>query len=165
IEDVHTLPGGGFILVEEYGPSVVIVSPSGNVLRRYTPVGKTLAGANYSVSDILPPIFKQRRANRGFEGLAVSRDGRTAYTMLQSPMGSTSVTSPYRNSRLIRVLRLDISDPLNLQVTGEFVLMMLPVTDFPAGNSQRDLKISAVAWVANDKLLIEEHTDVAAAKL
>src|ERR1051326_7917849 len=70
IEDVHTRPGGGFILVEEYGPSVVIVSPTGNVLKRYTPVGKTLPGANYTVCDILPPVFKQRRANRGFEGLA-----------------------------------------------------------------------------------------------
>jgi alkaline phosphatase len=175
IEDVHTLPGGGFILVEEYGPSVVIVSPNGNVLKRYTPSGKTLTGAHYTVSDILPPVFKQRRANRGFEGLAVSSDGRTAYTLLQSPMGSTSAgnptaippipPSPYRDSRLIRILRLDISDPLNLQVTGEFVLLMQPVSEYPAGNSQRDLKISAAAWVAQDKLLIEEHTDVAAAKL
>ena len=73
--------------------------------------------------------------------------------------------SPYRDSRLIRILRLDISDPLNLQVTGEFVLLMLPVSDYPAGNAQRDLKISAAAWVAKDKLLVEEHTDAAPAKL
>jgi alkaline phosphatase len=165
IEDVHTLPGGGFVLVEEYGPSVVIVGSGGNVLKRYTPVGKTLPGAHYAVSDILPPVFKQRRANRGFESLAISSDGRTAYTLLQSPMGSTSATSPYRDSRLIRLLRVDISDPLNLRVTGEFVVLMLPVADFPAGNAQRDLKISGAAWVAEDKLLMEEHTDVASAKL
>lgn len=36
VEDVHTLPGGGFIIVEEYGPSVVIVSPTGHVLKRYS---------------------------------------------------------------------------------------------------------------------------------
>jgi alkaline phosphatase len=165
IEDVHTLPGGGFIIVEEYGPSVVIVSPTGNVLKRYTPIGKTLPGANYVVSDILPPVFKQRRANRGFESIPMSSDGRTAYAILQSPMGSTSLTSPYRESRLIRILRMDISDPLNLQVTGEFVLLMQPVSDYPTGNHQRDLKVSGAAWVAEDKLLIEEHTDVAAAKL
>ena len=34
IEDVHTLRGGGFILVEEYGPSVVIVGRAGHVLNR-----------------------------------------------------------------------------------------------------------------------------------
>jgi phytase-like protein len=175
IEDVHTLKDGRFILVEEYSPSVVIVSPTGNVLKRYTPVGKTLPGAHYTVSDILPPVFKQRRANRGFESIPISSDGRTAYAILQSPMGSTSAgsptamppipPSPYRNSRLIRILRLDISDPLNLQVTGEFVFLMLPVSDYPAGNAQRDLKISAAAWVSKDKLLVEEHTDLAPAKL
>src|SRR6185295_16897825 len=137
VEDIHTLPGGGFILVEEYGPSVVIVSPTGNVLRRYIPATKTLAGAHYTVSATLPAIFKQRRANRGFEALAISDDGRTAYTMTQSPMGSTSAGSPYRDSRVIRVLRVDISDPMNLQVTGMFVLQMLPVSSFPPGNNQR----------------------------
>ncbi len=165
IEDVHILPGGGFILVEEYGPSVVIVSPTGNVLKRYTPSGKTLAGAHYTVSDTLPPVFKQRRANRGFEGLAVSDDGLTAYTMTQSPMGSTSAGSVYRDSRVIRIIRLDISNPLNLQVTGEYVLQMLPVADFPAGNNQRDLKISGAAWVAQDKLLVTEGGDAAPAKV
>lgn len=164
IEDVHTLRGGGFILVEEYGPSVVIVSRAGNVLKRYTPVGKTLPGAHYTVSDTLPPVFTQRRANRGFESMAVSRDGRTAYTMTQSPMGSTSSGSPYRDSRVIRIVRMDIRHPLNLQVTGEFVLLMLPATDFAAG-SQRDLKISGAAWVSRDKLLVTEGSDLAPAKL
>ncbi|MDB6031590.1 MAG: Alkaline phosphatase [Verrucomicrobiales bacterium] len=175
VEDVHTLPGGGFIIVEEYGPSVVIVSPTGHVLKRYIPTGKSLPLAHYSVSATLPAIFKQRRANRGFEGLAVSDDGRTAYTMVQSPMGSTSAgnptavppvpASPYRDSRLIRILRMDITDPLNLRVTGEFVVNMLSVTNYPAGNAQRDLKISGAAWVSNDRLLVTMGGDLAPAKL
>jgi len=169
IEDIHLLPGGSFILVEEYAPSVVIVGSDGHVLKRYTPVGKTLAGANYTVSPTLPAAFGQRRANRGFEGLAVSDDGRTAYTMTQSPMGSTSAgnptatppvpPSPYRDSSLIRVIRMDISDPLNLQVTGEFLFNMLPATDFPAGNAPRDLKISGAAWLSPDRLLVIEGSD------
>ena len=158
IEDVHTLPGGGFILVEEYAPSVVIADAAGHVLRRYTPAGKTLAGANYTVNDTLPVVFNQRRANRGFEGLAVANDGLTAYIMTQSPMGSTSTGSPYRDSSLIRVLRLNISNPLNLQITGEFLFQMLPASDFP-GNAPRDLKISACAWVSPDRLLVTEGTD------
>jgi hypothetical protein len=126
------------------------------------------------VSATLPSIFKQRRANRGFEGLAVSDNGRTAYTLTQSPMGSTSAgnpnatppvpASPYRNSRLIRVIRMDITDPLNLQVTGEFVLYMLPVSDYPVGNSQRDLKISGAAWVSTDKLLVSMGGELAPPK-
>lgn len=158
IEDVHALPGGGFLLVEEYAPSVVIASADGHVLRRYTPAGKTLPGANYVVSDTLPAVFNQRRANRGFEGLAVSDDGLTAYIMTQSPMGSTSAGSPYRDSSLIRVLRLNISNPLALQISGEFLFKMLAATDFP-GNAARDLKISAAAWVSPERLLITEGTD------
>ncbi len=163
IEDVHTLKHGGFILVEEYGPSVVIVGDDGHVARRYTPTGKTLPGANYAVRDTLPVVFGQRRANRGFEGLAVSDDGKTAYTMTQSPMGSTSVGSVYRDSSLIRIIRLDLRDPLNLQVTGEYLFKMLDATNFPAGNVARDLKISGAAWVSKDKLLVLQGTDKAGA--
>src|SRR5689334_16918063 len=65
IEDVHTLPEGNFILVDEYSPSIVVVSETGKVLKRYTPQGKTLAGAAYPVSDSLPAILAQRRSNRG----------------------------------------------------------------------------------------------------
>jgi hypothetical protein len=169
-EDIHTLPGGGFILVEEYSSSVVIVSGTGHVLKRYTPEGKPLAAieytpgvvtpaARYSVSDSLPGVLKQRRANRGFEGIAVSADGRTAYTVMQSPMGGTGAASPYRDSRVVRAIRMDISDPLNMQVTGQFVVYMSPVSTYPAGNFPRDMKISATAWVSEDRLLFLERSD------
>jgi len=161
IEDVHTLRHGRFILVEEYSPSVVIADQHGVVLKRYTPVSKTLPGADYPIGNTLPDVLKNRRANRGFECIPVSADGRTAYTVTQSPLGSTGVGSPYRDSRIVRVLRMDVSDPLNLQVTGQFAVSMSPATDYPAGNAQRDLKISAAAWVARDVLLLLELNDVA----
>src|SRR5689334_14110630 len=107
-EDVHTLPDGNFIVVDEYSPSIAIISDAGRVLKRYTPAGKTLAGAAYPVTDNLPAILAQRRANRGFESIAVSPDGRTAYTLTQSPLGPTSASSVTRNSRILRVLRLDL---------------------------------------------------------
>ena len=161
IEDVHTLRGGGFILVEEYSPSVVIADENGVVVRRYTPVSKTLPGADYPVSNTLPDVLKNRRGNRGFESMAVSDDGRTAYTVTQSPLGSTAVGSPYRDSRVVRVFRMDVRDPLNLQVTGQFPVLLSPASDYPAGNFQRDLKVSAATWVARDMLLLLELNDAA----
>lgn len=169
-EDIHTLPGGGFILVEEYSSSVVIVSDTGNVLRRYTPEGKTLAAkdhgsgvitpaANYTVIDNLPRVLRNRRANRGFEGIAVSDDGRTAYTVMQSPMGPTGAGTLTRESSLVRILRMDISNPLDMKVTGQFVVYMSPVSAYPGNNAARDLKISAVSWVSPDRLLFLERTD------
>jgi len=159
LEDVHTLNDGGFIAVDEYSPSLVIISDDGKVLKRYTPQGKTLAGAAYSVSDTLPAILKERRSNRGFESMAVSRDGQTAYTMTQSPLGPTGATAPTRNSRILRVLRFDISDPLNIQLTGEFLVQMSDASTYPAGNRPQDLKVSAAAWVSKNKLLLLERSD------
>ena len=57
---------------------------------------------------------------------------------------------------------MDISDPLDLQVTGQFVVYMSPVSDYP-GNAARDLKISAASWVSEDRLLFLERTDKAGA--
>ena len=159
IEDVHTLPDGNFIVVDEYSPSIAIISEYGKVLKRYTPQGKTLSGATYSVADTLPRILAQRRSNRGFESMAVSRDGRTAYTMTQSPLGPTSAGSLTRNSRVLRVLRMDVSDPLNLQVTGQFLVKLSLATTYPAGNRPQDLKVSAAAWVSENKLLLLERSD------
>jgi hypothetical protein len=36
------LPSGDFIAVDEYSPSIVIISDTGKVLKRYTPTGKSL---------------------------------------------------------------------------------------------------------------------------
>jgi alkaline phosphatase len=159
VEDIHTLPGGGYIVVEEYSPSVVIIDANGKVTRRYTPQGKTLPGASYPVSDTLPAVLSQRRVNRGFEGVTVSPDGTTAYTVMQSPLGSTAAGAPTRDSRVVRLIRMDISDPLNMQVTGQFIVKMSPVSTYPVGNTQRALKISAVTWVNENKFLFLERSD------
>jgi alkaline phosphatase len=161
IEDIHTLPDGKFIIVEEYSPSVVIVDEHGVVQRRYIPSSKTLPGADYPIANTLPNVLVNRRANRGFESIAVSPDRRTAYTVTQSPLGSTSAGSPYRESRIVRVLRLDVSDPFNLQVTGQFAVTLSAASDYPAGTAQRDLKVSSAAWVADDVLLLLELNDAA----
>lgn len=162
VEDVHTLPGGYFILAEEYGPSIVIADGNGVVQRRYTPANKTFPGADYPVHNTLPEVLKNRRANRGFESIPVSADGRTAYTVTQSPMGSTSAGSPYRESRIVRILKLDVSDPLNLQVTGQFAVALSQAAGtYPTGTAQRDLKVGSAAWVAEDVLLLIELNDAA----
>jgi hypothetical protein len=163
VEDFAALPNGKFIGVEENKPSIFIGDlTTGIVEVRYTPSGKTLPGAGYAVSDSLPAILVNRRNNRGFEGVTVSPDGRTAYTATQSPLGSNASGSPYRNSRVLRILRLDVSDPYNLQVTGQFVVLMSDRSSYPASINQRDLKLSAMSWVGPDRLLLLERSDESA---
>ena len=159
VEDLHMLSDGNFIVVDEYSPSIAIISDAGKVLKRYTPEGKTLPGAAYPVSDILPGILSQRRSNRGFESIAVTKDERTAYAIMQSPLGPTGSGSPTRDSRVVRILRLDISDLLDIKITGQFLLLLSPAADYLPGNAPRDLKVSAAVCLSEQKLLVLERSD------
>jgi hypothetical protein len=168
IEDLHMFENGEFIMVDEYSPSVVLLDEGGKVMKRYTPEGKTLSGATYPVSDRLPGILAQRRANRGFEAVAVTDDENTAYVIMQSPLGSTGAGTPTRNSRVLRILRLDLANRLEVQVTGQFLMLMRPASEYPAGNRPQDLKLSAAVCVRDEQLLVLERSDepgIGAAKL
>ncbi len=89
-EGVVVNPLTGHLLVsDEYGPSLIEVNRAGQVVRRFeTPANllprNGLTGTPNFASDAGNTAGK--RANRGFEGVAISPDGRTAYAMLQSAM-------------------------------------------------------------------------------
>ena len=157
-EALQRLPDGKWLIAEEYSPSIAVLSAKGQVLMRYTPRGKRLNGAGYAVRDILPAVFENRRANRGFENLAVSGDGRTAWAIMQSPMGATS-DKAFDESRIARAVRLDISNPLNAKVTGMYAVPMSARADYKDTKRQRDLKFSDVAWLSDQKLLVLERAD------
>jgi phytase-like protein len=83
--------------------------------------------------------------------------------MTQSPLGSNAAGSPDRNSRVLRILKLDVTDPYNAFVTGQFVFLMSDRTVYTAPGqptiNQRDLKLSAMSWVGPNKLLLLERSD------
>ncbi|MGL6108788.1 MAG: esterase-like activity of phytase family protein, partial [Rubrivivax sp.] len=85
---VHPLTGH-LLVSDEYGPSLLEINRAGQVVRRYpTPANllprNAVSGAVNFASDTGNDAGK--RTNRGFEGLAISPDGRTVYAMLQSAM-------------------------------------------------------------------------------
>ncbi|MBK1715171.1 esterase-like activity of phytase family protein [Rubrivivax gelatinosus] len=89
-EGIVVNPANGHLLVsDEYGPSLVAFTRKGQLLRRYTtpanvvPREAASGTANYA-SDSGNDAGK--RNNRGFEGLAVSPNGRWVFAMLQSAM-------------------------------------------------------------------------------
>lgn len=157
-EALQLLPNGDFLISEEYGPSVAVVAADGHVLVRYVPIGKTYVGANYPVKAILPAIYKERRSNRGFENVSVTPDGKIAYVTLQSPMGNAK-DKDYEKSRLVRVLRLDISQPTDAKVTGMFVLLQNSKSAYPETDKQKDLKYSDAIAFEQDKLLFLERAN------
>ncbi|WP_291426581.1 esterase-like activity of phytase family protein [Deinococcus sp.] len=155
-EAIARFPDGRLITVDETSPSIAILSAAGRVLVRYTPTSKPLTGAAYPVKNILPDVYTNRRMNRGFESVSLSSDGKTAWVSLQSPMGDPKADA-YKNSRVLRTLKLDVTDPLNAKVTGEYLTLGSAITDYPAGGKQADLKISDTAWIAGDRLLTLER--------
>lgn len=157
-EALQLLPDGKFIISEEYGPSVAVIGANGQVLVRYVPAGKNYTGVNYPIKAILPAIYKERRANRGFENISVTPDGKTAYVTLQSPMGNAKDKN-YEKSRLIRVLRLDVSQPMDAKVTGLFVVLQNDKSAYPETDKQKDLKYSDSVAFEQDKLLFLERAN------
>jgi len=154
-EGIRLFPDGKFLIAEEYGPSVLVVNTNGQVLVRYVPENKPLPGATYPVKAILPAVLSQRRTNRGFEALALASDGRTAYVMLQSPLSGTADELPA--ARVSRVLRLDVSNPLQVRVSGHFLMPLSRATDYPTKQKQSGLKLNDAEWLGPDQLLVLEQ--------
>lgn len=149
---------GGFWLVDEYGPSLVHVSPQGRVLARHVPEGLHLTGADYPVIESLPSVFLGRKINRGFEGLALLPNGDLVMA-LQSPLLNPDKNSG-ENSRTTRLLRFS---PRQGKVTGEYAYRFDPVGEVEPGQTKTsELKISALVALGGDRLLVQERTDKAA---
>jgi hypothetical protein len=142
-----------FWIADEYLPSVLHVSKRGEILSRIVPAGLAYSPPGVSVVAAFPAIVGSNfRPNRGFEGIAISPDGKSLYTLLQSAMQNGSSTN---NSRAVRVFKLDISRPHAPAVVAEWV-HRLDGTQSPSV----DRRISALIWAGRDKLLVEERDDV-----
>lgn len=80
---------GNFLVSDEYGPSLQEFNRSGQLVRTYTtPANVIPRNGATNVPNFANDVGNTagKRTNRGFEGLAVSPDGKFAYAMLQSPM-------------------------------------------------------------------------------
>jgi hypothetical protein len=156
-EGVVRAPSGDFWVSEEYGPSILHLSPTGTVLGRFVPQGVALPEAGYPVFDTLPGILATRQDNRGFESLAMSPDGRTLFASMQSPLGNPSdgAVIGSRNTRLFAF------DPATGKPTAEYVYPMEAVTGFDRslGGDQTEMSVSSVAWYGDNQLLVDERTD------
>lgn len=104
---------GNFLVSDEYGPSVREFDRNGNLLRTFaTPANLVPRNAGTNVANYAADTGNTagKRTNRGFEGLAISPDGKYAYAMLQSAMLDEGAGSGSVN----RIVKFDVS-------TGEAV--------------------------------------------
>lgn len=155
-EGLRCLPNGDFLVSEEYAPSLLRVDKHGRVLWRLTPKGHELVGAQYRVHAILPPAVRARRQNRGFENLALSRDGRLAYLALQSPAVPENHPRA-RSSRIVPVIEVDLTELDTPRVTGLFVARTGAASEHPNTKSQEQIKWNDAVWLGTRRLLVLEQ--------
>ena len=151
---------GEFWIAEEYSPSLLHVDRTGKVLKRYVPEGLKLDGTDYPVAAVLPAIYTKRKVNRGFEGLALSRDQQTLYAVLQSPLlnPDKKIGEESRNTRLI------VFDIPSEKVIAEYAYRFEVAKDFDPNpkTTPDEMKLSGVAFINPTTLLVLERTDAVA---
>lgn len=153
-EGLVALADGGFIVGDEYGPSLLLLDAAGRVVDRWLP-----AGADPGLGrGVLPAVAAKRRLNRGFEALALSPDERRLLLAFQSPLAHPDKRA-YEAGRHVRVWTLDLE-------SGALLAEHLYPLDSPetfrrdgAAGPVRwaDLKVSEMASLGENRLLVLER--------
>ena len=137
---------GNLLVSDEYGPSLVEFDRNGNLLRRFTTpanlVPRSAANAPNFASDT--GNTQGKRTNRGFEGLAISSDGKFAYAMLQSAM----LDEGGGNGEYSRIVKFDTT-------TG----VALAQYAYRLDTATQGRGISALVALGGDKFMVLERNN------
>jgi hypothetical protein len=141
---------GNFWICEEGGPTIWKLNPNGVVLQRYTPYANQPGSL---IQDIqIDSVFEFRKNNRGFEGIALTPNGKI-YAFIQSPLLYPTKTVG-ENSRIHRILEIDPST----NQTQMFVYLNDGIIGASGSNQirLRDWKIGDMAAINNHEFLVLE---------
>lgn len=156
-EGVVALADGGSIVGDEYGPSLLRLDASATVIERWVPHGTEagFAGADYPVRAVLPAIAVTRRLNRGFEGLALSLDGKRLHLAFQSPLAHPDERA-HRRARHVRIWTLDTATGV---VEAQYLYPFDPPESFVRDGRAKwcDIKISEIVALTDGSLLVLER--------
>ena len=144
MEGIVRADDGTYWMVDEYRPAIYHFSPTGVLINRFVPVGSNAAGVNVGV-EAIPPIFAQRRANRGFE--AVAYWAGILYAFIQSPIDNPDVPND-ASSKAGNSIRILAFDTHTQQSIGQYLYML-------EGNGSD--KIGDAVAVAEDEFLVIER--------
>ncbi|MFQ3680553.1 MAG: esterase-like activity of phytase family protein, partial [Pseudanabaenaceae cyanobacterium] len=105
-------------------------------------------------TEVLPAVYGQRRANRGFE--AVALEGNKLYAFIQSALDNPAVSgnNTSRNSRNLRIVEFDIATKT---VTGEYIYVL---DSLDGSGLARTDKIGDAVALGNGKLVVVERDDL-----
>lgn len=164
-EGISKLRNGNFLISDEYGPAIYEFTPTGDFVRSYT-IPQNLvpaAGATPNYTDGRPAITSGRQDNRGFEGITVSANGKTAYAVLQDPLVNEGAQNDGRRSRNVRIVAFDTTSG---ESSGQFIYQLedradinqrVPTDTFSATSQGRNIGVSSIVALPNGKLLVLER--------
>ena len=112
-----------FWMVDEYRPSIYQFDANGVMLNRFVPEGAGALGgqpAGAFGSETLPAEYNNRRANRGFEAMALDTDKGILYAFIQTPL-SNPTRADGNGSLVIRMLGID---PATGTPVAEYVYLL-----------------------------------------
>ena len=156
-ESVLRDPNGDFWMCDEYRPAIYHFDATGTLVDRFVPVGTSLLGTieapegTYG-TETLPAVYAKRRANRGFEGMALNTDDGLLYAFIQSPIENPD-NSVRNNTDVIRVLAVD---PTNGSPVAEYVYLLEANANRGYDIGRVD-KIGDVVYTGNGKFLVLER--------
>ncbi len=169
-EGLARLPNGNFLVSDEYGPSVLEFRADGQFIRAFEVPSNLVPHDGKGGVDYVGgagTIVTGRQDNRGFEGLTVSKDGKTAYAILQDPLVNEgrapdgAANGVY--SRNTRIVEFDVATG---KQTKQYVYQLAAVDELNAGLTKnlfdaekqgRSIGVSSLQAVGDNKLLVLER--------
>lgn len=148
---------GSFWISDEYGPFIYHFNSVGHMIGAIRPPDAYIPMRNgsESFSADSPPRYEGgggddvtpvdgpsgRNNNHGFEGLAVTGDGNTLYTLLQAATNQEGGTDK-QTERYARLIKYDITVPSKPRYAREFVVP-LPLYNDPTAKPSKNPKVAA----------------------
>ncbi len=147
---------GEFWMCDEYRPAIYHFDTTGVLIERFVPEGTSLLGdspqdSGFYGAETLPAVYSKRRANRGFEAIALDTDEGILYAFIQTAMDNPSNVA--RNSDVIRILGID---PATGEPVREYVYF-LEKNRNNGINVNRVDKIGDAVYIGGGKFLILER--------
>ncbi|NRB52126.1 MAG: esterase-like activity of phytase family protein [Saprospiraceae bacterium] len=156
-ESVLRDPNGDFWMCDEYRPAIYHFDTAGVLVDRFVPIGTSMLGTTPQPvgtygTETLPAIYAKRRANRGFEGMALNTDDGYLYAFIQSPIEAPD-NSVRNNTDVIRILAVNPADGTPV---AEYVYLLESNANRGFDIGRVD-KIGDVVYAGNGKFMVLER--------
>lgn len=165
-EGLAVAPNGNFYVSDEYGPAVKEFKADGTLVRTFATPANLIpkqADNTTNFSDGRPTIVTGRQDNRGFEGLAITPDGKKLFAMLQDPLVNEGSSNDGRRSQNLRIVEYDA---VTGQPARQFIYQLESLADinarvpgqpFSATAQGRNIGISSITALNDHQFLVIER--------